>query len=142
VSVNYDGFIDDVMLCCLLAAAATALHVRPAREVMCWSNMRASCHCLHCCILSCCETPVFRPAGETGKGGRVSVNYDGFIDDVSIGDELLVDGGIISFVVTGKTDTDVQVGRVMCCSSCDLARCHDNCRCNQNDMLQRQPELI
>jgi pyruvate kinase len=48
-------------------------------------------------------------AGETGKGGRVSVNYDGFIDDVSVGDELLVDGGIISFKVTGKTDTDVQV---------------------------------
>jgi pyruvate kinase len=48
--------------------------------------------------------------GETGKGGRISVNYDGFIDDVSIGDELLVDGGIISFVVRAKTDTDVQVG--------------------------------
>uniref|UniRef100_A0A383VLV2 Pyruvate kinase n=1 Tax=Tetradesmus obliquus TaxID=3088 RepID=A0A383VLV2_TETOB len=47
--------------------------------------------------------------GETGKDRRVSVNYDGFIDDVSIGDELLVDGGIISFAVTGKTDTDVQV---------------------------------
>lgn len=28
---------------------------------------------------------------------------------VSVGDELLVDGGIISFVVRGKTDTDVQV---------------------------------
>jgi hypothetical protein len=26
-----------------------------------------------------------------------------------VGDELLVDGGIISFVVRGKTDTDVQV---------------------------------
>lgn len=48
-------------------------------------------------------------AGENGKGGRISVNYDGFIDDVSVGDELLVDGGIISFVVRGKTDTDVQV---------------------------------
>eukprot|EP00879_Flechtneria_rotunda_P022776 GHRR01024053.1.p1 GENE.GHRR01024053.1~~GHRR01024053.1.p1 ORF type:complete len:492 (+),score=145.60 GHRR01024053.1:167-1642(+) len=47
--------------------------------------------------------------GANGKGGRVSVNYDGFIDDVSIGDELLVDGGIMSFVVKGKTDTDVQV---------------------------------
>lgn len=49
------------------------------------------------------------PAGATGKGGVISVNYDGFIDDVSVGDELLVDGGIISFVVRGKTDTDVQV---------------------------------
>jgi hypothetical protein len=26
-----------------------------------------------------------------------------------VGDELLVDGGIISFVVRGKNDTDVQV---------------------------------
>lgn len=48
--------------------------------------------------------------GATGKGGVISVNYDGFIDDVSVGDELLVDGGIMSFVVRGKTDTDVQVG--------------------------------
>jgi hypothetical protein len=60
----------------------------------------------HCC---CAAEPSVSP-GETGKGGRISVNYDGFIDDVSTGDELLVDGGIISFVVKGKTDTDVQVG--------------------------------
>jgi len=53
---------------------------------------------------ACCT-----PTGATGKGGVISVNYDGFIDDVSVGDELLVDGGIISFVVRGKTDTDVQV---------------------------------
>lgn len=51
-------------------------------------------------------------AGANGKGGRISVNYDGFIDDVSVGDELLVDGGIMSFVVKGKTDTDVTVSRV------------------------------
>lgn len=48
--------------------------------------------------------------GATGKGGVISVNYDGFIDDVSVGDELLVDGGIMSFVVRDKSDTDVQVG--------------------------------
>lgn len=52
---------------------------------------------------------LFRAAGAIGKGGVISVNYDGFIDDVSVGDELLVDGGIISFVVRGKTDTDVEV---------------------------------
>lgn len=45
--------------------------------------------------------------GADGKGGRVSVNYDGFIDDVSVGDTLLVDGGIMSFAVRAKTDTDV-----------------------------------
>lgn len=52
--------------------------------------------------------------GATGKGGVISVNYDGFIDDVSVGDELLVDGGIISFVVRRKTDTDVQVSHASC----------------------------
>lgn len=47
--------------------------------------------------------------GANGSGGRISVNYDGFIGDVGVGDELLVDGGIISFLVTSKTDTDVEV---------------------------------
>eukprot|EP00775_Hariotina_reticulata_P005144 gene5144-5384_t len=46
--------------------------------------------------------------GANGKNGVISVNYDGFIDDVSVGDELLVDGGIISFVVKQKSETDVQ----------------------------------
>jgi hypothetical protein len=68
-----------------------------------WSALGVN---LTCCAALLCP-------GETGKGGRISVNYDGFIDDVSVGDELLVDGGIISFVVRGKTDTDVQVGT--CC---------------------------
>lgn len=54
-----------------------------------------------CCFLS--------PLGATGKGGVISVNYDDFISDVTVGDELLVDGGIISFVVTGKTESDVEV---------------------------------
>lgn len=47
--------------------------------------------------------------GANGKGGVISVNYDDFIRDVSTGDELLVDGGIMSFVVTGKSETDVEV---------------------------------
>ncbi|KAI8477423.1 MAG: pyruvate kinase [Monoraphidium minutum] len=46
--------------------------------------------------------------GANGKGGRISVNYDDFIDDVSVGDVLLVDGGIISFKVVGKSGTDVE----------------------------------
>ena len=50
--------------------------------------------------------------GEVGKGGRVSVNYDGFIADVSAGDELLVDGGLLSFLVVSKTSTDVVVEAV------------------------------
>jgi pyruvate kinase len=44
-----------------------------------------------------------------GDDGFVSVNYDGFIDDVSRGDELLIEGGIMSCAVLNKTDTDVEV---------------------------------
>ncbi|KFM29270.1 Pyruvate kinase isozyme G, chloroplastic [Auxenochlorella protothecoides] len=46
-------------------------------------------------------------AGADGTNNRIGVNYDGFIDDVELGDILLVDGGIMSAVVRSKTDTDV-----------------------------------
>ena len=46
--------------------------------------------------------------GANGAGGRISVNYDGFIDDVSLGDTLLVDGGIQSLRITGKDGPDVH----------------------------------
>lgn len=60
--------------------------------------------------------------GADGTDGRISVNYDAFIDDVNMGDVLLVDGGIISFVIESKTATDVVVvvadaGRVCFLSS-------------------------
>ena len=42
-----------------------------------------------------------------GTGNRVSVNYDGFIDDVSVGDTLLVDGGMNSLLIKTKTERDV-----------------------------------
>eukprot|EP00892_Ulva_mutabilis_P012136 jgi/Ulvmu1/9295/UM050_0044.1 len=45
--------------------------------------------------------------GEKGVGRRISVNYDGFVHDVSVGDELLVDGGIMTFEIKTITDTDV-----------------------------------
>jgi len=53
----------------------------------------------------------FTIKSETANGadGRIGVNYDGFIEDVSVGDVLLVDGGIQSFSVISKTDTDVEV---------------------------------
>ncbi|CAD7703687.1 unnamed protein product [Ostreobium quekettii] len=47
--------------------------------------------------------------GAKGQDKRISVNYDGFIDDVEIGDTLLVDGGLLSFLVREKTDTEVKV---------------------------------
>ncbi|KAI0561833.1 pyruvate kinase [Gracilaria domingensis] len=37
----------------------------------------------------------------------VDVSYDDFINDVHVGDTLLVDGGMCSFLCTGKTETDV-----------------------------------
>ncbi|CAN1334026.1 Pyruvate kinase isozyme G, chloroplastic [Linum perenne] len=38
----------------------------------------------------------------------VSVNYDDFINDVEMGDELLVDGGMMSLVVKSKTTDTVK----------------------------------
>ncbi len=46
--------------------------------------------------------------GANGTNNRISVNYDGFIDDVSVGDILLVDGGLQSLVITDKSGKDVH----------------------------------
>lgn len=46
--------------------------------------------------------------GANGTNNRISVNYDGFIDDVSVGDILLVDGGIQSLMITDKSGKDVH----------------------------------
>jgi pyruvate kinase len=45
--------------------------------------------------------------GANGTDGRISVNYDGFIDDVSVGDILLVDGGLQSLSLIEKKGKDV-----------------------------------
>ena len=45
--------------------------------------------------------------GATGEDGRVSVNYDGFIADVSVGDIMLVDGGLSTLKILSKTSRDV-----------------------------------
>ncbi|OMO78363.1 Pyruvate kinase [Corchorus capsularis] len=37
----------------------------------------------------------------------ITVNYDGFAEDVKVGDELLVDGGMVRFVVSEKIGPDV-----------------------------------
>ena len=46
--------------------------------------------------------------GANGHNGRISVNYDGFIEDVSVGDILLVDGGLQSLRITSKDGKDVH----------------------------------
>lgn len=38
----------------------------------------------------------------------ISVNYDGFAEDVKVGDELLVDGGMVRFEVIDKIGPDVK----------------------------------
>nr|AIT70034.1 pyruvate kinase [Grateloupia catenata] len=48
-----------------------------------------------------------RKDNETFDDNTVDVSYDDFVKDVHVGDTLLVDGGICSFLVTEVTDTDV-----------------------------------
>ena len=43
-----------------------------------------------------------------GNQSRVSVTYAGLVDDISIGDRILVNNGLVIFEVIGKTDTDVK----------------------------------
>ncbi|KAE8664043.1 Plastidial pyruvate kinase 2 [Hibiscus syriacus] len=49
---------------------------------------------------------------EVPRGGEtpdcVSVNYDDFVNDVEVGDMLLVDGGMMSLVVKSKTEDSVK----------------------------------
>lgn len=54
------------------------------------------------------QTYTFTTAeGANGQDGRISVNYDGFIDDVSVGDILLVDGGLQSLSIQEKQGREV-----------------------------------
>lgn len=50
---------------------------------------------------------VGREQQGAGPDQAVSVNYDGFIDDVDVDDMILVDGGMMSFRVASKTAEDV-----------------------------------
>lgn len=45
--------------------------------------------------------------GANGANGRISVNYDGFVEDVSVGDTLLIDGGIMSLKLLAIEGKDV-----------------------------------
>ncbi|THU73954.1 hypothetical protein C4D60_Mb04t28280 [Musa balbisiana] len=53
----------------------------------------------------------------------ISVNYDGFAEDVRVGDELLVDGGMVRFEVIEKIGPDVK------------------CRCNDPGLLLPRANL-
>jgi len=45
--------------------------------------------------------------GADGTDGRLTVNYDGFVDDVAVGDLILVDGGLMSMEVKSVDGGDV-----------------------------------
>ncbi|KAL9431022.1 hypothetical protein AB3S75_026251 [Citrus x aurantiifolia] len=53
-----------------------------------------------------------RSFGSNCLERTISVNYDGFAEDIKVGDELLVDGGMVRFVVTEKIGPDV----ICCCT--------------------------
>lgn len=59
--------------------------------------------------------------GANGTDRRISVNYDGFVDDVSVGDQMLVDGGICSFEITRMEGPDV-ICKARSCEGWELAR--------------------
>ncbi|KAL5549056.1 hypothetical protein UlMin_004287, partial [Ulmus minor] len=46
--------------------------------------------------------------GSTLPEHTINVNYDGFAEDVKVGDELLVDGGMLRFEVIEKIGPDVK----------------------------------
>ncbi|XP_047057073.1 plastidial pyruvate kinase 2 [Lolium rigidum] len=61
--------------------------------------------------------PIFLETGQeftftikrgVGTDTCVSVNYDDFVNDVEAGDMLLVDGGMMSFLVKSKTEDSVK----------------------------------
>ncbi|BFG13982.1 hypothetical protein CerSpe_002560 [Prunus speciosa] len=49
-----------------------------------------------------------RAFGSTLPERTINVNYDGFAEDVKVGDELLVDGGMVRFEVVEKLGPDVK----------------------------------
>src|SRR4051812_49047815 len=43
-----------------------------------------------------------------GENGRVSAQYAGLIDDVSVGDRILIEDGLLKFVCTEKSATELK----------------------------------
>ncbi len=53
------------------------------------------------------STFTFTTEEIVGDETRVSVNYSGLVNDLSVGDRVLVNNGLVIFEVTAITDTDV-----------------------------------
>ena len=51
---------------------------------------------------------IFSPdPGDYELTGKIGVNYDQFVNDVEVGEKVLLDSGVIGLTVLEKTDTDV-----------------------------------
>jgi pyruvate kinase len=50
---------------------------------------------------------MFQRAATAGSPGRVSCNYAPMVDEVSVGDRVLVDDGQVRFIVVDKTDDEL-----------------------------------
>ena len=50
---------------------------------------------------------IFQRAGITGTAGRVSTTYPYFVDDVQVGHKILIEDGLIRFICTEKTPTEI-----------------------------------
>ncbi|KAJ0111557.1 hypothetical protein Patl1_03270 [Pistacia atlantica] len=75
-----------------------------------------------------------RPFDVNFPERTISVNYDGFAEDVKVGDELLVDGGMVRFVVTEKIGPDV----ICCCTDPGLLLPRANVTFWRNGSLVRE----
>ena len=53
------------------------------------------------------DTFTFTTLDVEGDSSRVSVSYEGLAKDLSVGDRLLLNNGLLIFEVTSLTDTDV-----------------------------------
>ena len=53
------------------------------------------------------DTLVIQRTPCQGENGRVSVRYDGFVDDVQVGDRVLVEDGLLKFVCTDKIYNEI-----------------------------------
>ena len=47
-------------------------------------------------------------AGDYAKTGKVGVSYDAFVNDVEVGEKILVDSGVMCWKVLSKDETDVM----------------------------------
>lgn len=105
---NYSQVLADKSPCvathCLLQelCASTVKQVYLSRNAL-WHKSGAN----HSLCLTGAKYTFTIKEGADGKNGRISVNYDGFIDDVGVNDMLLVDGGMLSLKILEKTKQDV-----------------------------------